>query len=161
MDHKFPLTKPQKAMEFLTWGLAVVTLVMTMLRWRRLPAVIATHYDAYGVANDWGGRWTAFLLPVTLVLCCGLISLCERLPLKAVNLPFKPNPEREWYVLRAVRDVLCLTNLEIALLFAVMQMQILNSQQLAVGFVWCMTGVLLATTAFGIWRAWKCNQGTL
>jgi uncharacterized membrane protein len=160
MNH-FPLTKFQKGMEILTWLLAAVTFGLTIVRWRSLPEVMAIHYNAFGVADDWGGRWTVFILPVMLAVCCGVVSFCERLGLKYVNLPFRVNMEREWYVLRATRDTLGLLNLEIALTFAVVQWHSLAGQNLPVWFTWTMVGVMLASTVFGLWRAWNCNQGTL
>lgn len=159
--NKFPLTKFQKILELLTWLLAAATFVGTALLWRTLPDIMAIHYNASGVADDWGERWTAFLLPVLLVVCCGVVSFCARLGLRHINLPFRVNMEREWYVLRSVRDSLCLMNLEVALLFAVLQVFNLSGWNLPVWFVWTMAGVLLTTGVFGVWRSWNCNQGTL
>jgi uncharacterized membrane protein len=158
---RFPLTKAQKAMEIITWLVAVAALVWTLVCWGRLPDVVAIHYNALGAADDWGGRWTVFLWPVLLLALCGSISFCMRLGLKHVNLPFRVNMEREWYVLRAVRDMLGLVNLEIAVTFAVMQWCTLAGTNLPVWFTWVMMGVLLSTGAFGLWRAWNCNQGTM
>ncbi len=148
-------------METLTWALAVIVLLYTVFRWRTLPRVLPIHYDMYGVADDWGGRWTVFLVPVVLALCCGIVSVCERLGLKHINLPFRVNMERELYVLRAVRDVLSTLNLELAVLFAVLQFCTINGYNLPTWFIWFMTGGILATSGFGVWRSWKCNQGTL
>ncbi|GEM_PF-2476502 len=159
--NRFPLTKFQKLMELLTWLLAAATFIGTIFRWRTLPEVMAIHYDEYGVANDWGGRWTVFILPVLLVVCCGIVSFCERLELRQMNLPFRANMEREWYVLRAIRDALCVLNLEIALLFAVLQVFTLTALNQPVWFLWCMLGISATTLVFGVWRAWNCNQGTL
>lgn len=158
---KFPLTKFQRCMEALTWILTVLAFVGTAVRWNSLPKVMAIHYNTYGVADDWGGRWTVWILPVVLVVFCGLVSACERLPLRAINLPFKPNMERELFLTRAIRDTLCVVNLECALLFAVLQVEILIGRNLSVWFIWGMAGVIIATTVFGLWRTWKCNKGTL
>lgn len=158
---KFPLTKFQRCMEGLTWILAALTFLGTAVRWNSLPKVMAIHYNAYGVADDWGGRWTAWILPVLLVICCGLVSACERLQLRGINLPFKPNMERELFLIRAIRDMLCVMNLECALLFSVLQAEMLMGKNLPIWFLWGMVGILTATLVFGFWRAWKCNQGTL
>ena len=159
--NRFPLTKFQKGMEAAAWVVSAVTLWRTLLRWRALPETVAIHYNALGVADDWGERWTVFLLPAVMVVCCGIVSFCARLGLKYINLPFRVNMEREWYVLRAVRDTLMLLNLELAVTMSVMQLHILFGQNLPVWFTWTMLGVLLATTVFGLWRSWTCNQGTL
>ena len=159
--NRFPLTKFQKGMEAAAWVISADTLRRTLLSWGALPETVAIHFNAMGVADDWGGRWTALLLPVLLVVCCGIVSFCTRLGLRYINLPFRVNAEREWYVLRAVRDTLVLLNLEIAVTFAVMQLHILSGRNLPVWFTWSMGGVLLASTVFGLWRSWTCNQGTL
>lgn len=159
--NRFPLTKFQKTLELLTWLLAAATFGATLLLWRTLPDVMAIHYNASGAADDWGERWTAFLLPVLLMVLCGIVSFCQRLGLKYINLPFRVNMEREWYVLRAVRDCLSLLNLEIALTLAVVHAHTLMGQNLPVWFTWVMLGVLLSTVTFGLWRSWNCNQGTL
>lgn len=161
MMKQFPLTKFQKLTETATWGLALLTAVVTVVVFPRLPRLVATHFDAYGIANDWGGRWTVLLIPVLLAVCCGLVSLCARLPLRWVNLPFQVNLEREWFVLRGVRDMLCVLNAEVSLLFAVIQLFVLLQRNLPMGFVWGMVGFICATLLFGLWRCWKCNQGTL
>lgn len=161
MKNRFPLTRFQKVLECITWLLAAVTFIATLVCWGSLPRVMPIHYDAYGVADDWGGRWTVWILPVLLVICCGIVSFCERLELKHINLPFRVNMERELYILRAVRDALCMVNLECALLFGVLQAEMLLGYNLSTPFLWCMVGVILATLLFGIWRAWKCNEGSL
>ncbi len=161
MKNKFPLTRFQRWMEGAAWLLVATTVIFTASRWSALPKVMAIHYDAYGVADDWGGRWIIWILPVLLVVCCGLVSACTRLNLSALSLPFKPNMERELFILRAIRDMLCVMNLECAMLFSVLQMEMLTEQNLTLWFLWGMAGVLVATLVFGCWRAWKCNQGTL
>lgn len=158
---QFPLTKFQKIMEMFTWLLAAVSLIATAVCWGSMPKVMPIHYNTYGVADDWGGRWTAWILPVLLLICCGIVSVCVRLGLRHINLPFRVNMERELFVLRAVRDVLCVMNLECALLFAVLQAEMLVGKNLSLWFLWGTVGVIFATLVFGLWRAWKCNQGTL
>jgi hypothetical protein len=159
--NRFPLTKFQKITETLTWLLAGVCFLWTLLRWRTLPEIMAIHFNALGAADDWGERWTALLLPAVLVVCCGIVSFCIRLGLRYINLPFRVNMEREWYVLRAVRDALCLLNLEAALLMSVLQACTLIGRNQPVWFEWYMVGVMASTLVFGIWRSWNCNQGTL
>jgi hypothetical protein len=41
----------------LSWWIAVSS-------YPRLPASIPLHFDLYGEADNWGGRWTILLLPV-------------------------------------------------------------------------------------------------
>lgn len=159
--NRFPLTSFQKRLEQLSWLLTALIVGWTLLRWQTLPEIVAIHYNAFGAADDWGGRWTVFLLPVILAALCGVVSFCQRLGLKYINLPFQVNMEREWYVLRAVRDTLSLLNVESAITFAVLQTHILIGKNLPLWFTWVMMGVLLSTVVFGLWRAWTCNQGTL
>ena len=77
--NRFPLTKFQKGMEAAAWVISADTLRRTLLSWGALPETVAIHFNAVGVADDWGGRWTALLLPVLLVVCCGIVSFCTRL----------------------------------------------------------------------------------
>ncbi len=161
MKNKFPLTRFQRWIERAAWLLAAATVLFTAFRWNTLPKVMAIHYDIYGVADDWGSRWIIWILPVLLAVCCGLVSCCTRLNLSALSLPFQPNMERELFILRAIRDMLCVVNLECAVLFSVLQTEMLAEKHLTLWFLWVMAGITVATVVFGCWRAWKCNQGTL
>jgi hypothetical protein len=78
-----------------------------------------------------------------------------------MNLPFRLIFEREFFVLRALRDMLCVINLECAVLFSVLQREMLIGENLSMWLIWGMGGAICATAGFGVWRAWKCNQGTL
>jgi hypothetical protein len=161
MRNKIPLTKFQKGMELLAWLLTALTLLITAFHWQKLPSVMAIHYNTYGIADDWGGRWTVWMLPVFLVVLCGVISFSTRLPIQSMNLPFRLIFEREFFVLRALRDMLCVINLECAVLFSVLQREMLIGENLSMWLIWGMGGAICATAGFGVWRAWKCNQGTL
>lgn len=76
------------AVLLLGWGIA-------LRNYPRLPTAIPLHFDVYGVADNWGKRWTIFLLPVinTIIFAVeyGLFkyALATKLMPTAIELPIQ------------------------------------------------------------------------
>ncbi len=62
------------------------------IMWRNIPDTVATHFNAAGVADDYGSKTFLLLEPVLMVVFCVLFAVIEHFP-SLWNLPVKITPE--------------------------------------------------------------------
>jgi uncharacterized membrane protein len=67
------------------WIVVVAMLALAVIAFPSLPDPIPTHWGFDGQPNDWGSRWTIFLMPGMAALFTFLFSLFERIDPKRIN----------------------------------------------------------------------------
>ena len=63
----------------LALGMFAVATFAAALAYSQLPERIPTHWGLNGKPNGWGGRWTIFLMPGTMLLMLGLFVVLPKL----------------------------------------------------------------------------------
>jgi uncharacterized membrane protein len=125
----------------------------------RLPERIATHFNAEGVANGFGGRATLWLLVGIALLLYVTLSAIERIP-RVVNLKKPLAPEREKVVLAESMAMVGWIKVEICWMFAYICLAMVrNGMGLQVGlgrwFLPVTLVVVLGTTAVYLGRIFR------
>ncbi len=73
---KIVLTTTDKIIEILSWLILLLTWIIVIVNYSKLPATIPTHYNAAGQANGLGGKVSILILPaIATILCIGLTLL--------------------------------------------------------------------------------------
>jgi hypothetical protein len=73
------------------WGIALLSVVVTIGLTLISPQTIALHFNGTGAADSWGGRWGLWLSPTILVvvgLICDHIAWDQRKRDGLTDLPF-------------------------------------------------------------------------
>ncbi len=114
--------KPKNTwLDWLLTGLGAAALLSVtlylFLYWSQLPEEIPTHFNAAGEIDAFGGK-TSLLSPLIIGwVLYGLISLIEAIP-AAWNTGVEVTPENREAVLRAVKTMLSVLKLILALFFS-------------------------------------------
>jgi uncharacterized membrane protein len=136
----------------------------------RLPATIATHFNAAGVANGFGGKYTLWVLVGVGAWTYGLLSVINFLPV-SVNLGGRQlAPAQEKEVWRAALALVGWVKAEMAwivayLLFAMSRIGLGRQVGLGAAFLPVLLVVVGGTTAFytakifGLMREKGIDQG--
>lgn len=152
-----PRTRLQRVLELLTIAALAVQFLAPIVRWSRLPDPMPIHFNLTGEADGWGSRGTVFLLPVIALIGCALIALViYRVKPEDWSLPYSVPPQRKVQVYRPIKTALIGLNLEMVLMFGV-----INGFLLAMTTDGLMTATVLlllamtATLAVGLWKGWQ------
>lgn len=82
------LNNADRIVEWLSWTLLIGIWVFASYGYLNLPEIIPVHFDAYGKPDDYGNKWSIFLLPFfSLFIVIGL-TLLNRYP-HIFNYPVK------------------------------------------------------------------------
>lgn len=133
-------------------------LVVMAATYRQLPARVASHFGADGVANGWSSResyvWTLIvILSLSALTMAGLAAIVRITPTNLVNLPHREYwlaPERREATIAAFQSFgFILAGLTSLLFLAIHLLTVAaNESQPAVlsGAVWWLLGAFLAAT---------------
>jgi uncharacterized membrane protein len=89
---KLELTRSDRFIESIGWGLLSLLWILTLLSYENLPETIPTHFNGLGQVNDYGSKMTLMFLPVMgTLLFIGLTAL-NNYP-HIFNLPVKVTKE--------------------------------------------------------------------
>lgn len=89
---KADLTTLDRLIEVAGWLALSLIWIITLFYYRNLPETIPTHFNAAGVADDFGPKITLFLLPsIGTILFIGM-TILNRYP-HVFNYPVKITPE--------------------------------------------------------------------
>lgn len=119
-------TSNEKVLEILVFGTVAGIWLMTLLRYPALPERIPIHFDGSGVINGWGSKSTIFLLPVIATFIAVLLYYVRKHP-EWYNYPVKVTPENAQALYMSSSRVLSWINYIVILLFAVIQMRLLDA----------------------------------
>jgi len=89
---KIEMTLTDKFLEVIGWSAAVLLWAMTAVYFTHLPENIPSHFNFAGKADDYGGRFTVFLLPVIGTVLFVLLTVLNKYP-HIFNYPVKITPE--------------------------------------------------------------------
>jgi uncharacterized membrane protein len=147
---------------------ALVALVVVQLLWYlpRLPATVASHFDASGRANGWMSREAFVGIYVGVVaLLAGLFAALRLVPTSLWNLPDRDYwlaPERRDATMRRVADTTAVfANATLALMLATFELAFranLPGGTFAAGAMWLFLaayGVFVAVWLWKFVRAWS------
>jgi uncharacterized membrane protein len=119
-------TSNEKMLEILSFGTVAGMWLMTLLRYPALPERIPIHFDGSGTINGWGSKSAIFLLPVIATVIASLIHYIRKHP-EWHNYAVKLTPENAQELYTGTSRALSWINYIIILLFAVIQMSLLDA----------------------------------
>ena len=111
-----PATLYQRVAGVLSPVMLLVSIVIILILWRKLPEQIPTHYNAAGQIDGYGGRGTLLLMPVIGLAGDLLLALVSRMP-QSWNTGVRVTVLNRARVYRLVRDLMADLRLAMALMF--------------------------------------------
>lgn len=119
-------TSNEKVLDILAFGTVAGIWLMTLVRYPALPDRIPIHFDGSGAINGWGNKSTIFLLPVIATFIVFLLNYVRKHP-EWYNYPVKVTSENAEALYMGTSRMLCWINYMVILLFAVIQMSLLDA----------------------------------
>lgn len=137
-------------------GLATVLgmWIMVLFAYSKLPEIIPTHFDAAGVANDFGKKSSIFLLPAIAIVLFACMTVLSMFP-HTFNYPVKITENNAFLQYRnVVRMIRCL-KLAVVLLFEFIVIQTIRiangkSDDFSVWFVFLIIGLMFLIMGYFI-----------
>ena len=112
-----PATLYQRVAGVLSPVILLVSIVIILILWRKLPEEIPTHYNAAGQIDGTGGRGTLLLMPLIGLAGDLLLALVSRMP-QSWNTGVRVTVLNRARVYRLIRDLMADLRLSMALIFA-------------------------------------------
>ena len=123
---QLPATTLERFMDIAAIGFSLGALLLATVHFTGLPDLIPTHFNGSGVADDYGSRFTIFILPaISLVMALGMITL-SRHP-HQFNYLKKITPENAPFEYRKARTTLRVTSALTALMMLVITWDVLKA----------------------------------
>ncbi|MBL7827468.1 MAG: DUF1648 domain-containing protein [Saprospiraceae bacterium] len=123
---QLPASTLERMMDVSALFFAGLSLLLAIAYFPGLPDQIPTHFNASGVADDYGSKFTIFIIPlIGLVMTVGMIVL-SRYP-HHFNYLTKITPENAEFEYRRARTGIRVVNGLVSLLFLVITWNILNA----------------------------------
>ena len=118
----------------------VVLLVLPAVYYNDLPEIIPTHFDAFGEADGYGGKWTILLLSFIGLALYGLLTFVNSRP-QHMNFPVRITPENAKRQYRLATRLIRILKALIMPMFAyiswsVIQGALSGHASLGAGFLW-------------------------
>ncbi len=155
-------TPALRRIELVAWIVMTASLMYTAVSLLDLPETVPIHFDLKGQPDSWGSPATYLLLPVVIILTCGLMSfLVHFVDPQYWNSPDKLTPETapRWY--RASICAVVATELEIAAFTLLLQILLVNqTMNLASLLAIALMITLLATYALCIYWGTRTQNET-
>lgn len=77
---KIPETNYHRIIKWLCIGIQAGVFLYLLAIWGRLPDKVPMHYNAAGEIDGYGGKWTVWITPVSMLLMHQFLNLVERHP---------------------------------------------------------------------------------
>ena len=155
------ITKAHRILEILSWILIAVSFGIAIYGMNVLPSEIATHFNARGVADNYGSPAALLILPIVIAVCLGFMSLIAHFvdPSVGLNMPFVIREENKGNVYRCMMTILFLLELEIGVYTVILEIQSFGQQGKSMGvFLVVFLAVVAVTVIEGCVKAWKYNK---
>ena len=110
------ITKAHRILEILSWILIAVSFGIAIYGMNVLPSEIATHFNARGVADNYGSPAALLILPIVMAVCLGFMSLIAHFvdPSVGLNMPFVIREENKGNVYRCMMTIFFCWNWRLA-----------------------------------------------
>lgn len=69
-----------KLVEIVGWVLISIIWLIVLISYSKLPTIIPTHYDGYGIADGFGSKKNILILPIVATAVFVLLSIINRFP---------------------------------------------------------------------------------
>lgn len=149
-----PKTALERWLDVTSWLFVTLAFAIALSNYSALPQTIPTHFNASGVADDYGSKNTIFLLPVLTFLVVGLTSILSRFPHR-FNYLTTITPENAATEYLKMRKFLRFINVFISLLmlwltWSVVQAALTQSSTLGKSVIFLLIGPVVGVPFF-IW----------
>lgn len=101
-----------KAVDVVCAALVVATIARLALAWERLPDVIPAHYGLDGSVDGWGGKESALVAPVAMLVVYAMVAIAERHP-QSWSTGVEVTEENRGRVYRILRNLLATLKLAV------------------------------------------------
>ncbi|MBV6514347.1 MAG: hypothetical protein FMNOHCHN_03966 [Ignavibacteriaceae bacterium] len=115
-----PINEKEKFTAIAGWLMLTGMLVYTGVSFGSLPESIPTHFGPSGTPDDFGGKWSIWIMPLIAFLLTAMLTLLTRYP-HTFNYLITITPENAEYQYRLARMLLYWLTIFINLLFSLIQ----------------------------------------
>lgn len=122
--------------------------IFLAVNWKSIPDSIPGHYNAAGEVDRWANKSELFMLPITVWLLFGLLSVVEQFP-SIWNTGVRVTEENKYRVYHILKTMLGLLKLEMTVMFVYMAVCQAMSLPLSGMFLPVTMVALFGTTALG------------
>jgi uncharacterized membrane protein len=147
-------TRFHKVIKLLTLVVLIAMIIYPVIMWNTLPDKLPMHYNAAGEIDRWGGRGETLILPVIGILMYGLLTLVTSFP-SAWNIPVQITRENRGRVYQCTKSMLVLMKLEVIVIFAYLEYQVIGQRELAGSFLGIVIFTIFGTMIYFIRRMYK------
>ncbi|MDF2904849.1 MAG: hypothetical protein K0R34_170 [Herbinix sp.] len=151
---KVPRTVFHKGIELATIAVLIIMVTYPIAIWNTLPDKLPMHYNVAGEIDRWGSRAELFTLPVIGLFMYGLLSLVSSFP-STWNIPVTITRENRTRVYQCTKSMLLLMKLEVIILFAYLEYQVIGQRELTGSFLSIVLLVIFGTIVYFIRRMYK------
>lgn len=159
-DHVTTERRPiHKAFDAITIALFIVTIILLVLNWTKLPDTVPIHFNIKGEADGWGSKYTLFFLPVLTVALFTFLTFLEGKP-HIFNLPVKiteQNMHRQFAFARTIMNVM--KNLCTILMSFIVLSTVFDAKQTPIPYsnviIFSLIGLLIVSTLYMCIRSYQ------
>lgn len=157
MDKTIKFTTFQKRIELLSVIALCFLAIYLVSNWSSIPARIPVHYDASGLIDGWGSKYTLLTLPGICLGMYAVLTVVSFFP-KAWNIPVKLTDENRLRVYTVTRSLLCMLKLMLILLFTAITISMVKLQEPGIFFFALLFGGVFAVIGGSIVKIIKVSK---
>ncbi len=114
---KLKTTKFEFLLELIAFVIMAASLAYMIMMEESLPQQIVTHYNAQGVADQWGSRSELYKVPLLGMIIYTFATVLQRFP-KRWNVGISPEHKNAEKAYRYTKDMIIVLKTEIVIFFA-------------------------------------------
>ena len=149
------MIKLKKATNIISIVLILCYIIFLIIGWKNFPDEIPTHFNAAGVADEFGSKSALFIEPAAMIGLFLLLAIVECFP-RIWNIPIEVTEENAEDVERIIHNMFGVIKIAIVLICAYSGFMCINT-----GFpswpIWLMAAIILLSLSFSIYRLYKCR----
>ena len=121
-----PKTTAERWLDVASWLFVTISIALALANFNGLPDSIPIHFNAAGEVDDYGSKYTIFLLPAISFLTVGLLTFLVRFP-QHFNYPTKITPENAAFEYKKAKILLRAINALTSLLMLLLTWNIVQA----------------------------------
>ena len=144
--------------QFATFGTGLLSVLLPILFWKRIPDTIPSHYNAAGIPDAYSDKSMLILIFFAVLMLMGVMGIASYSVKAAATSQHAKEAEKS--MLHTVYPALLVMNLMVQLMFAYIIFCCVTCRKLGGAFLWiALTAVLLPVTSILIlqWRTAKAK----
>lgn len=151
--------KFRKVLNIITLIILFAGLIYTIYNYKKLPDVVATHFNLNGQPNGWGRKGTIFILPIISIIIYSILAILSKYP-SIYNFPCKVTYENKERLYNTGQNMITIMNAEIVILFVYIEYNIVKSAiigelTMSILSIYAVLIILAITIGYYIYKLYK------